>query len=252
MKQDPKDPKIEKLFSAYSEEQKPDRSVTDAAKAYLEAKNNADAARADASSRAQKRPRARRVLFACATVCACAVCVFAGVKLFRNLVDRFGDNDNAQAPDVPASDAAPAVSGSYGAEELYTLRADASVLPDVADFPEKPGVHLKEVREFRFKSDGKRAFVRAEFSIEGEWGVTEVRLDLEEVAARYDGFEAYDGLSSYGEFSGISVRAVSGYEDGEYRSNAYFERGKLRWYLELLSPESDALEKTLRTIFSEN
>lgn len=254
MNKERKDEKIEQLFSAFAEQVKPDRSVTEKAKRYLEAKNPGSVRAGETSHTKEKKPLARRLILAGAATCGVALCALAAVQTFSFIKNIGGSGGNsAEDPGVSDHVPAPEVTRVYSSAEIYTRQIGSNELPEELDFSwlEGEGIEVSEVREYRFKSDSSLAFVRLIFSLPGTSGVTEVQLDVEVSAASYEKFTLYRELTSYGNVSGVDVLGVTGFLDGEYLSNAYFEDFGARFYLEVLSPDGDSLSDMLSVILSE-
>lgn len=256
MSKERKDEKIEKLFSAFAEEVKPDRSVTEKAKQYLEAKNpgSASAGKTSHAKNREKKPLARRLVLAGAAACGVVLCAMVAVQTFQ-FIGKGGSSggNSAEDPGIPGVTPAPDVTRIYSSSEIYTRSIGTEELPEEFDFSwlQGEGIEISEVREYRFKSDSSLAFVRLVFSLPGASGVTEAQLDVEVSAESYEKFTSYRELVSYGSVSGVDVLGVTGFLDGEYLSNAYFEDFGARFYLEVLSPDRDSLSDMLALILSE-
>lgn len=238
-----KDQKLQEMFGSLRGEL-PAPSVTDKAKAYLEAKNRAQEERRE---RRVRRPLWQKLAVGAAL---CAVCIGCVVG-YQQVLQVRRDLNQAQVD----AERAPVITTYYTSAQLGTRLLPEAELPAAAKltFLDDPDVQVGEVREYFLKDETpeRRAFVSVKARFRYNRSYVDVQICIELIAESYRGFDAYRRLSDYATLEGVAVSAAEDGEatgDAEYVTAAYFERGGLRWYVDTLSPERGSFNFVLQKI----
>jgi hypothetical protein len=220
---------IEKMLFGYAESNKPDLKITIPAKIKLSEK---------------RRKISKFKFYKFAGNAAAVVCIlFAIVISFQLFVFKNKSNDN-----VDNSPPMQVEIVKYNPEDIYITKASYENIQDYAPWVSNSINY--EVYKYSKKNDATQTAIMYYIStrVKTDSGYAEIKFYIELTKEYYSKLYDLQKIDSFDKINDIQVKNCTAYIDGEYMSNAFFEKDNVKYYLDLMSNTDEALYDFLRLI----